>query len=76
MEIVRLPRIKGDYYVTTCCIYDCLATICNFYNEKIEWIFFDFLKVKYKKIPSIAIQLITAHNYTNETTLSNRKLEQ
>ena len=25
---------------------------------------------------SIAIQLITAHNYTNETTLSNRKPEQ
>ena len=52
MEIVRLPRIKGDYYITTCCIYDCLATICNCYGEKIEWIFYDYLNVKYKRTDS------------------------
>ena len=52
MEIVRLPSVKGDYYVTTCCIYDYLVTICNFYNKKYRMDFFDFLKVKFKKIPS------------------------
>ena len=62
MEIVRLPSVKGDYYVTTCCIYDYLVTICNFYNKKYRMDFSgevvtakqltDFLKVKFKKIPS------------------------
>ena len=49
MEIVRMPRIRGELYIPDCCLYDCLATICNYYGENVGWIFYDYLDVLYRK---------------------------
>lgn len=47
MKIVRLSRIKGENFITSFCMDDCLATICNFWGKDISWIYFDSLNVEY-----------------------------
>ena len=48
MEIARLPRLKGENYITTFCIDDCLATVCKYYGKDIIWAYFNSINVKYK----------------------------
>lgn len=48
MEVVRLPRFE-NFYITTCCFDDCLATICNHYGVNVNIIYHDYMLVKYDK---------------------------
>lgn len=51
MEIVRLPRIKGEKYITSFCVDDCLATVANHYGIDLLWAYFDSLNIGYFSKP-------------------------
>lgn len=66
MKVVRISRVRGDFYIGNCCFMDCMATICNYYDEKLSWIFFDCLCIKYMKDSS-------KYSYANLVLTDNYK---